>query len=70
MAGLFHISTFIAGTKKISLLEADTTVEIKSSADPFASLESKLAVVGAINIISDHLESAIWSISSSLFTSK
>ena len=36
-----------------------TTVEIKSSADPFASLESKLAVVGAINIISDHLESAI-----------
>ena len=47
------------GTRKISLLDADTTVEIKSSAEPLANLDSKFAVVGAIKIISHHLDSAM-----------
>ena len=43
----------------ISLSDANTTVEARSSVVPCASLEIVLAVAGAIKIISAHLDRAI-----------
>jgi hypothetical protein len=63
--GCSHILTFIAGVKKISLLDARITVEARSSEDPALNLEIVFAVAGATRITSAHLDSDIWSISDS-----
>ena len=51
--------TFIAGAKKISLSDARSTVDAKSSEDPALNLEIVFAVAGATRIMSAHLDSDI-----------
>ena len=63
--GCSHILTFIAGAKNICLLEANKTVDAKSSAFPEATFDMVLAVIGATNTASAHLDKDIWSISAS-----
>ena len=59
MAGLSHISTFIAGATSNGQLRATQTGESRSSARPWASLAMKSAVAGATTIASMPRESSM-----------
>ncbi len=54
-----------SGHQKTFLLEANITVDAKSSEEPVLNLEIVFAVVGATKIRSLHLDKDIWSISDS-----
>ena len=60
VAGLSHISRFIAGATSSGQLRARHVVESTSSASPWASLAMKSALAGAITIASAPRESSMW----------
>ena len=59
VAGLSHISTFIAGATIRPQCRASTSVESRSSARPFAALARKFALAGATTIRSRSRDSSI-----------